>query len=289
MLKEVAFDPRCISDFEYYLIFKQGIGFEYGRFISGCRKEWANEAHSYLKALNNNEIAPVKKKSISRFLNKIKTNKAGHFKQPNPRTAYAPPWLNWVNVEQQTKQFCTLVTEQPVVSALDKIKIAEERTEWKNPTSQRVRKEEHEIVDALEVVLFSSTEVIIIDQYFRITQNPVLNEMLNKINALKSVKKLTLVTSICNDNPIVGFNHDYGELEYIPDTKIVKAPERFFHDRFLLSDCVAFSSGQGFSIAGDGGANTKLKWSRISEEDAEDEINELGKAIKNAEVEVFFR
>lgn len=72
MYKEIAFDPECMAEYEYYGLLKQNFGFEKGRYVIASKKEWAKEAFQAVKA---SEISPVKKKSVTNYLNNLQKEK----------------------------------------------------------------------------------------------------------------------------------------------------------------------------------------------------------------------
>ena len=71
MYKEVAFDPSCMSEIEYYYLVKQHFGFDRGRYISAKTRPWAREAMGHVQ---DSDLKPVRKKSVKNYLNKLGEN-----------------------------------------------------------------------------------------------------------------------------------------------------------------------------------------------------------------------
>jgi len=65
MYQEVAFDPKCLSEYHYYGLLKSEFGFEKGRYISAPIKEWVREAY---KAVKTSPLIQPNKKSPLRII-----------------------------------------------------------------------------------------------------------------------------------------------------------------------------------------------------------------------------
>ena len=65
MYKEVAIDPRCMADMEYYNLVKQHFGYDKGRYISAEVKVWTKEAMEYVK---KSDLSDVKLQSVKNYL-----------------------------------------------------------------------------------------------------------------------------------------------------------------------------------------------------------------------------
>lgn len=97
-------------------------------------------------------------------------------------------------------------------------------------------------------MLLLSDELLIIDQYFHLTNNKVLKKIFQEIQTIKNIASVTLVTSIKTNNPQEVFNNEYStKFAYIPNFEMLVAPPKYFHDRYLITNNAAIKAGHGFS------------------------------------------
>jgi hypothetical protein len=281
MFKEVAFDPKCLNEFSYYTILTQNISFDTGRFISACPFLWAQEA---MESVKHAKMQNVKRQSIKNFIIKVRQEKVGHFITAPNRTSYSRPWLSWVKKENENKAFDTIITSEveKVTNSINDLGVSSNDASWNNPISRRIKRDENEIVDALKTMIQSSSRFTMIDQYLQINCNPIIDKLLEFLSKNESIKELFLVTASCTNDPMKGFNSEYGKYKDLPKITIVKANPKYFHDRFAISEFGAIYSGQGFSLGGDEGTPTEfLKWGFISYVDANIELESIEKAVSD--------
>jgi len=262
MYKEVALDPQCMSEYHYYGLLKGSFGFEKGRYVVAPLLSWLEEAFQSVK---NSDIQPVKQKSIKAFLNKLRKNKTcSLIILPEDRAETTEQnktenWLAWLQYQREHRAFNSIVSERVVEGSINYDQVIDENESWRVPPSIRIAKTEDEIAKVVIPLLEIGDELIIVDQYFRLTANPVLQRIFAEIQALRNIKKITLVTSVSPANAQAVFSHDFVEnFNYIPSFKLIVAPERFFHDRYMITNKATIKSGHGFSVGRPQGAQADL-------------------------------
>ncbi|GAB2922157.1 hypothetical protein [Rheinheimera gaetbuli] len=247
MYREVAFDPQCLAQYEYYALLKRDIGFETGRYVVAPMKEWIREA--FAAAKNSTELAPIKRQSVKQFLNKmLKEHGSGKMLLPKYRPIVdSSDWCNWYHAQEQFQEFDVVVSER-IGAALNHEHILENHHNWYIPPTIRIEKQVSSILTVIGGLMRFGGAITIIDQYFRLATNDVLHAIFDVLNSDKSITSLTLVTSVTTSNPQGIFDREY-RLRYqvIPKLKLVVVPERFFHDRYVMSNYGALKSGQGFA------------------------------------------
>ena len=55
MYQEVALDPRCLGEYHYYGLLRNGFGFEAGRYVIAPVRDWAKEAFQAAKKQKREE------------------------------------------------------------------------------------------------------------------------------------------------------------------------------------------------------------------------------------------
>ncbi|MEZ9368457.1 hypothetical protein AB4140_06465 [Shewanella sp. 10N.286.51.B2] len=254
MYQEVAFDPRCLSEFHYYGLLKERFGFESGRYVIAPVREWAKEAFKAAKASEN--LKPIRKKSITNFLNNLQRNKnQGYVILPTDRVHInAENWSDWCSKQVTHLAFNSVISET-FADAIKYDDLIEGHAKWDLPPTIQINKTAAEISSQIGTLLRFGGDLLIVDQYFRLAANPVLVEIFKQLQCSHSINSITLVTSINTADPARVFNQEYTEIfEYIPKFSIVVAPAKYFHDRYVISDKGAIKSGHGFSEAIEQGA-----------------------------------
>ncbi len=154
-------------------------------------------------------------------------------------------WIEWWQAETKHRAFSASVSEN-IKDQVNYSEILEGNEQWEIPPSISVQRNARDIVAAIEPLLYLSKEVTLVDQYFRLTNNKTLVELF-KVLAGCSVEKFTVVTSMGNANIEAAYRRDFKSLNTRQVSFIwVKAPERYFHDRYLLTDVGALRAGHGF-------------------------------------------
>lgn len=247
MYQEVALDPRCLSEFHYYGLLKERFGFESGRYVIAPVREWARDAFRAAKASDN--LKPVRKKSITNFLNNLQRNKdQGFVLLPTDRTLIdADNWPDWCTQQVAFMPFNSVVSEL-LEGAIKYDDLIEGDVNWALSPTILINKTVAEISASMATLLRFGGELFIVDQYFRLADNSVLKAIFTQLQDCRSINSITLVTSINTANPNRVFNREYVEaFEHLPKFSLVVAPERYFHDRYVISDKGAIKSGHGFS------------------------------------------
>lgn len=245
MYMEVAFNPSCMDSMEYYGLIRQHFGFEKGRYISADVRVWAAEA---MRSVKESELQPVKKKSIKNFLNKlVRSKKHEEFCLAEDRKALKfDEWAQWWEEQKKVREFSITISGSASDGCINVGQINDGCEEWSMPPSVSVRRNSNDIVNTMLPLIQISKEIVIVDQYFRLVNNPVLVEIFNQLNNY-SVEKLRVVTSMRTANASGVYDRDYRALNIKPVSfEWITAPERFFHDRYFITDVGAIRSGQGF-------------------------------------------
>ncbi|ACT13900.1 hypothetical protein [Pectobacterium carotovorum] len=187
MYKEIAFDPECMAEYEYYTLLKQSFGFEKGRYVIASKKEWTKEAFRAAKASG---ISPVKRRSVTNYLNKLqKEKKRNQILLPTYRkdigAEYIENWSTWLNHQNEKHSFSLIISKKDGDNNITCEQINDEPRNWVVSPTYSISKNASEIVDAIKPILFLSDEMIIIDQYFRLANNEVLKKYLKRYKKYK--------------------------------------------------------------------------------------------------------
>jgi hypothetical protein len=286
MYQEVAFDPQCFSEYHYYGLLKQNFGFEAGRYVVGPVREWVKEAFQATKA--SETIKPVRKKSITHFLNKLQKSKSNQIiLLPKYRKGISTKtWDEWCQQQVALSPFKSVISES-FPDAINYEDITERNASWVLSPTIQIKKKACEIITVIEPLLKFGGEITIIDQYFCLTNNHVLDAILAVIQNSQSINTIRLVTSINVNNPVHVFSNDYlSKYPHSPKFEFIVAPGKFFHDRYVIASLGAIKSGHGFSEGVEQGAQAdNLSISLCGKEEADgtlqwvDTVIEEGKAI----------
>lgn len=245
MYKEVAFDPSCMGSLEYYGLVRQHFGYDHGRYISADVKAWAKEAMRYVKA---SALQPVKKKSIKNYLNKLVTSKRhDEFHLADDRKGVAEDlWVNWRNAQVEIRPFSFSVSESKEIDCISVDDINDGVDVWVTSRTISVERNANDIVGALFPLIEISNAITIIDQYFRLTKNSTLVELISRCSAL-GIENITVVTSMETPSAAQIYNSEYKKTNSSGMRfSWFKAPDKFFHDRYFITNVGAIRSGQGF-------------------------------------------
>jgi hypothetical protein len=263
-----------MADIEYYNLIQQHFGFDHGRYISADVKKWAREAMQIVKA---SDIEPVKRHSVKNYLNKIFYQKCHEeFYLAKDRTNISEEnWENWWNKQTVLRSFSSTISKSRN-NALKIDDINKAHPDWVVPRSMSVSKTPFDILSALEPMLKISDELTLIDQYYLLNENLVLKELLTQSQGY-SISSITIVSSINPKDP----HKIYAQQYQILNAKSIKfkwilAPDKFFHDRYFISNIGAIRSGQGFSKDIAKGAHSdSYKFNIIGKDEANDALMSL--------------
>jgi len=249
MYKEVALDPSLITDIQYYNLIKQQFGFEKGRYISADLNKWRSEAMNYVKG---SDLKTIEQQSIKNFLNKMMKEKKllVHDKKilltEDRKKINSSDWVDWFNQQQSIRKFSCCISNK-VKNGIDINDINDNCKQWYIPPSTSIERKSDKIIESLYPLLQLSSDVTLIDPYFRLVNNNILSKLIATVNKL-NVKFFRVATAMETASIESVFNKNYrsmiGEnLKF----EWIKAPEKYFHDRYLITNVGAIRSGQGFS------------------------------------------
>ncbi|HDM8237082.1 hypothetical protein ACXZ7L_08920 [Vibrio campbellii] len=245
MYKEVAFDPSCMGSMEYYGLVKQHFGHDHGRYISADVKAWAREAIQHVKASN---LQPVKQKSIKNYLNKLvmsKDYKEFHL-AADRKVVGKDRWNDWYEEQIAIRPFSFAISEAKNIDSITIDDINEGDEVWLLNRSVSVERSAKDILEVLVPLIKVSNSITIIDQFFRFSGNETLKELL--LNCTSSeVANICVVSSIEPKDEARIYDREYKSLNSRNIAfQWIKAPDKFFHDRYFITDVGAVRSGHGF-------------------------------------------
>ncbi|MBK5938932.1 hypothetical protein [Halochromatium roseum] len=245
MYKEVAFDPRCMADIEYYNLVKQHFGFEKGRYISAEIKSWAREAMTHVK---ESDLKTIRKQSVKNYLNKLGRSKTSEeFLLTRDRQGVAANcWQDWAEAQRKIRGFSCIVSDGSGEDRIDIDQVNEGCGEWNVPASISVdRSDPKSIVEGILTLLVLSDCVTIVDQFFRLAGNAVLVELFKAIPNT-SVRCLRIATAMetCGIEDV--YDREFRSMHANVRFEWIKAPDRYFHDRYVITEVGAVRSGHGF-------------------------------------------
>ncbi|WLG67517.1 hypothetical protein [Pseudomonas brassicacearum] len=245
MYKEVAFDPCCLRSFEYYSLLKQHFGFDKGRYIAAERRIWAQEA---MIAVKQAGLPVIREQSIRNYLNKLPRSRERDefFMAPDRPKGDHKLWSVWLDNQLQVRPFDVTISEPAQEGRLDIDSINNGHQEWNVPASLSVLREAKAIVGSVLGLLRLSSEVTLIDPYFYLTGNKTLSEIFVALQGT-SVRTVRVVSSVNPLNPQQVYQREYHKLNSRGvSLEWVVAPEKYFHDRYLITDAGAIRVGHGF-------------------------------------------
>jgi hypothetical protein len=245
MYKEVAFDPCCLRSFEYYSLLKQHFGFDKGRYVAAERRTWAQEAMTAVKQAG---LPVIREQSIKNYLNKLpRSRERDEFlTAPDRPKGDHQLWSVWLNNQLQVRPFDVTISEPAQEGRLDIDSINNGHQEWNVPASLSVLREAKAIVGSVLGLLRLSSEVTLIDPYFYLAGNKTLSEIFVALQST-SVRTVRVVSSVNPLNPQQVYQREYQNLNRRGvSLEWVVAPEKYFHDRYLITDVGAIRVGHGF-------------------------------------------
>jgi len=291
MYMEVAFDPACMVGMEYYGLVTQHFGFEKGRYIVADVRTWAREA---MKHVIDSDLQPIKKQSIKNYLNKL-----GRSKYPEEfiltedrKGINTEEWNQWWEEQRKIREFSITISESADDCSINIDQINNGCIEWNvSPSISVKRYKVQDIVNALLPLAVISKEITIIDQYFRLADNPVLVQLFKHLTNYP-VRKLRIMTSMDTVDARSAYEQNYSHLNTQSiGFEWIKAPDKFFHDRYFISNIGAIRSGQGFMTEVEKGTHADLaNLNIISRDEAYRTLRDLeellasGRAIQELKV-----
>lgn len=287
MYKEVAFDPSCMADIEYYNLVKQHFGFDKGRYIAAEIKSWAKEAMAVVK---ESDLKPIRKQSVKNYLNKLGHSKSSKefLLTKDRRAVSAACWHDWADEQRRIRQFTCTISHSVGEDVINIDQINDGCAAWDVPASISVdRRNPKDIIASLSTLLVLSKEITIVDQYFRLPGNRVLAELFRVIGTT-SVGSLSIVTSVDTFNLEGVYEREFrsrnrSDVRF----KWIRAPGKYFHDRYFITDAGAIRSGQGFMVDVEKGAHSDLaNINIIGRDEANRTLDELEKLLNDGRATV---
>lgn len=254
MFKEVAINPECMAHSEYFDLIMLETGYEKGRYLVADMKAWADEAYPYAK---NADMRPRARKRVTNFLNKLKKNRRNeHFACPGDRQIVcADCWLDWWGQQCARREFDATLSDDRRDRTICFEDVLDGAEGWEVTPSLTTRRNAIDIVAIIEPLLNMSKELLIVDQYFSFSSNATFTELCRLLQKCSSLNSVHLVTSVESSDPRAAYANDYeGLIPFNVRLTVTIVPERFVHDRYMITDVGALKAGHGWSEATEQGA-----------------------------------
>lgn len=282
MYKEVAFDPSCMADIEYYNLVKQHFGFEKGRYIAAEIKSWAREAMALVK---ESDLKPIRKQSVKNYLNRLGHSKSSEefLLTRDRQVVSAACWRDWVDEQQKIRRFSFTIAHGAGDDVINIDRINDGCVEWDVPASISIdRGNPKDIIAALSPLLVLSNNITIVDQYFLLPGNKVLAALFHAIGTT-SVRSLRIATTLSPPNILNVYNREFRNRNVSNiHFEWIKAPSKYFHDRYVITDAGAVRSGQGFMVDVEKGTHSDLaNINIIGQDEASRTLHELEKLLED--------
>jgi hypothetical protein len=253
MYKEVAVDPACLADDACFFALREQFGFEKGRYLIADSQCWLRDAMKAVKdAQERNDLKPVRAKTIKEWLNKSRKQTAANERQillANDRVQSSPfpTWNHWLLGQQAIRTFDVCVGPTANPPLLYDFTQLSGLAEWAVSPGYSVDRNAAAIVSVLEPLLRISKDILLVDNYFNLGVNPVLAEFLRVANRAGG-RRVTIVTGCDCASPAKVWANEYQHLVGPGfSCEWLKVPDRYFHDRYLITDTGAVKAGHGFS------------------------------------------
>lgn len=272
MFKEIAMDPECMSDTDYYHLVKRDFGPEEGRYLVADLKPWARDAKRALD--KDNKLDRMKKHGIMEFLIGIQKGKdveglifpefRRSVRQKDDR------WDAWIDKQNELGRFSTIISKRARKGWISHEDILERCDAWKVRNSFSVEKDVKVIVDTMDVILRISKEVLLEDRFVE-PDNPIVKEIIKRASRI-NIRSVVIVSSKVrkwrggNESDPVNnvkwarenqdlVKNEFSTLYNVPDDSnmsiiLIIAPEKYFHARFFTTDRGSILLDQGFELKG---------------------------------------
>ena len=167
-------------------------------------------------------------------------------------------WPEWCKKALEVAPFNSIISERFELGlTLDEI--LDNPNCWNIAPTVQIRKTSSEIVGVIAPLINLGGTLTIIDQYFKLSNNAVLEGIINAAISKSSVSSITIVTAVNTASPEKVFQNQYLSLyPTCPSVNLIVAPEKYFHDRYVISELGAIKAGHGFSEAPELGAQSDL-------------------------------
>lgn len=286
MYKEVALDPSSLVSMEYYNLVKQHFGFEHGRYISADIESWAKEAMKFVKGA---ELQEIKKQSVKNFLNKLvrAKNPIEFCLARDRKSVVSDHWNDWLQKQLAIRPFSFAISESSDFECIGVDAINAGDALWKVDRSVSVDRSTIDLFRILKPLILISNTVTLVDQHFRLATNRNLVELF-RIASEAGIGRLTVVTAMETPDPAGLYARDYQTLNTNGFQFIwIKAPEKYFHDRYFITDVGAIRSGHGFMTEARKGAHADMaNLNIIGKDEADRTLEDLEQLQKTNKAEV---
>ena len=270
-----------MGDMDYYRLLKQHFGFEKGRYVSADLRAWVSEAMQIVKSSN---LQPVKQQSVKNYLNKLGRGKLNNkpFILPKDREPInAKDWNSWLVAQTAQRGFSLIISNKSIEGSISIDEIDDGDESWEIPASIDVLRNAPDIVSTLAPMIEISMSLTIIDPYFRLTKNATLVELLQP-GRFVNLKKITIVSAMESPDAQLVFDREYKPLvQQNMLFKWLKMPEKYFHERYAITEIGAIRSGPGFMEQTIKGANSDYApFNLISKLEADSALSDLARLIE---------
>ena len=273
-----------MGNIEYYNLLKQHFGFDHGRYVSSEVKMWAKEAMGHVKQAG---MQPVKEKSIKNFLNKLaRTKSVNEFHIAEDRKKInCDSWSDWIVAQKEVRPFSATISDGASIEGITIEDINAGCGDWIIKRSLSVDRCADNLIGVIKPLLDISNSITLVDQYFRLADNNTFRALLTAVST-SAIDNLTVVSSMDTPGALALFQREYSHLKRngLVITWL-KAPDRFFHDRYVISEVGAVRSGHGFMEGVEKGIHAdKANLNIISKEEADRTLNDLQSLLDSGEV-----
>ena len=206
------------------------------------------------EAQERNQLKPVRAKTIKAWLNKASRKVEVKDRQillPTNRQVSSDidVWNDWWADQHEIRRFDVSVASYSNPPEFYDFTELLALDSWQVPPSISVDRTAVSMVAAIESLLRISKEVLLVDNYFNLSSNAVLAELI-RVAVEAGCTRFTVVTACDCASPDRVWANEYQRLTSDDfQCKWVKVPDRFFHDRYLITDTGAITAGHGFSVA----------------------------------------
>ena len=276
MYKEVAVHPACIADEACFFALREQFGFEKGRYLIADGRRWLQDAMAAVKAAQaRNDLKPIRAQTIKSWLNKAGRRVTAEERQLLLPGYRALPhemdvWNDWWLGQQAIRNFDVSLAPSSNPPQFHDFTELPGLRDWQVPPSCSVERSVVAIGSAIEPLLRISKEIMLVDNYFNLGSNGVLVELVRSA-VQAGCTRLMVVTACGCASPASVWTNQYQSL-VSKDFRCewLKVPDKFFHDRYLITDSGALKAGHGFSAdCSKGTAADKVNLSYCSFDEAQ--------------------
>lgn len=280
MYKEIALDPACMGSMEYYGLVRQHFGYDHGRYISDVQRQWAADAMASVKA---SDLTPIKQQSVKNYLNglvKSKKDNAFHLacdRKKIPRHV----WTEWHKAQISLRPFTHVISESQDIKSISIDDINNGCDQWQISRSISIERNARAITQALTPLLAISRFITIIDPYFRLAENEALRQLITCCQSTRVVQ-IRVASTLEIHSPDRVYENEYKILNANNISLVwFQVPDKYFHDRYFITEVGAIKSGQGFMQESKKGTHAdKANLNIIGKDEADRTLYDLTQLIE---------